>query len=129
MSCYWPWRARGLKPHLIKTFKLSNDPHFEDKLVDVVGLYLRPPDNAVVLSVDEKSQIQALGRTQPSLPMTPGRAGTMTHDYKRNGTTTLFAALNVLTGIVFGKCFSHHRHEEFLSLWRGTGQACGYSNA
>jgi len=112
------WRARGLKPHLIKTFKLSNDPHFEDKLVDVVGLYLRPPDNAVVLSVDEKSQIQALDRTQPSLPMKPGRAGTMTYDYKRNGTTTLFAALNVLTGIVFGKCFSHHRHEEFLSFLR-----------
>jgi transposase len=112
------WRARGLKPHLVRSFKLSNDPRFEDKLVDVVGLYLRPPDGAVVLSVDEKSQIQALDRTQPSLPMKPGRAGTMTHDYKRNGTTTLFAALNVLTGVVFGQCFTHHRHEEFLAFLR-----------
>ena len=90
------WSARGLKPHLVRTFKLSRDPHFEEKLVDVVGLYLNPPDKAVVLCVDEKSQIQALDRTQPSLPMKKGRAGTMTHDYKRHGTTTLFAALNVL---------------------------------
>lgn len=112
------WSARGIKPHLIKTFKLSNDPRFEEKLIDVVGLYLNPPDKAVVLCVDEKSQIQALNRTQPSLPMKPGRAGTMTHDYKRNGTTTLFAAINVLTGVVFGKCLPRHRHEEFLKFLR-----------
>ena len=92
------WKARGLQPHRVETFKLSNDKRFEEKLVDVVGLYLNPPDNAVVLCMDEKCQIQALDRTQPSLPMKKGRAGTMTHDYKRNGTTTLFAALNVLTG-------------------------------
>jgi transposase len=91
------WSARGLKPHLVKTFKLSRDPRFEEKLVDVVGLYLNPPEKSVVLCMDEKSQIQALDRTQASLPMKKGRAGTMTHDYKRNGTTTLFAALNVLT--------------------------------
>lgn len=110
------WRARGLKPHLVETFKLSNDPAFEDKLIDVVGLYLNPPDNAVVLSVDEKSQVQALDRTQPGLPMKPGRAGTMTHDYKRNGTTTLFAALNVITGVIFGACMPRHRHQEFLAF-------------
>ena len=110
------WQARGLKPHLVETFKLSNDPAFEDKLVDVVGLYLNPPDNAVVLSVDEKSQVQALDRTQPSLPMKPGRAGTMTHDYKRNGTTTLFAALNVITGLILGACMPRHRHQEFLAF-------------
>jgi transposase len=110
------WRARGLKPHLVRTFKLSNDRHFEDKLVDVVGLYLDPPKAAVVLSVDEKSQIQALDRTQPSLPMKPGRAGTMTHDYKRNGTTTLFAALNVLTGVILAKCLPRHRNGEFLQF-------------
>jgi transposase len=98
------WSARGLKPHLVKTFKLSNDQRFEDKLVDVVGLYLNPPEQAVVLCMDEKSQIQALDRTQLSLPMKKGRAGTMTHDYKRHGTTTLFAALNVLTGTVIGRC-------------------------
>ena len=92
------WAARGLKPHRVKTFKLSNDPRFEEKLTDVVGLYLNPPEKAIVLCVDEKSQIQALDRTQPSLPMKPGRAGTMTHDYKRNGTTTLFAALDVAHG-------------------------------
>jgi transposase len=108
------WAARGLKPHLVKTFKLSNDKRFEEKLVDVVGLYLDPPDKAVVLCMDEKSQIQALDRTQPSLPMKKGRAGTMTHDYKRNGTTTLFAALNVLTGVVIGECLPRHRHDEFL---------------
>jgi transposase len=108
------WKARGLKPHLVSTFKVSNDPHFEEKLIDVVGLYLNPPSNAIVLSFDEKSQIQALDRTQPSLPMKQGRAGTVTHDYKRNGTTTLFAALNVASGQLIGKCFSRHRHEEFL---------------
>jgi transposase len=112
------WKARGLKPHLVKTFKLSNDPKFEEKLIDVVGLYFNPPDNAIVLCFDEKSQIQALDRTQPSLPMKKGRAGTMTHDYKRNGTTTLFAALNVASGQLIGKCFSRHRHEEFLSFLR-----------
>lgn len=108
------WDARGLKPHRVETFKLSNDPQFEDKLIDVVGLYLNPPKKAVVLCMDEKSQIQALDRTQPSLPMTKGRAGTMTHDYKRNGTTTLFAALDVATGTVLGQCLPKHRHEEFL---------------
>jgi transposase len=108
------WSARGIKPHRVETFKLSNDPRFEEKLVDVVGLYLNPPEKAVVLCMDEKSQIQALDRTQPSLPMKPGRAGTMTHDYKRNGTTTLFAALDVLTGSVIGQCLPRHRHTEFL---------------
>ena len=112
------WDARGLKPHLVETFKLSNDQRFEEKLVDVVGLYLNPPDKAVVLCMDEKSQIQALDRTQPSLPIKPGRAGTMTHDYKRHGTTTLFAALDVLTGKVIGKCFARHRHDEFLHFLR-----------
>ena len=112
------WSARGLKPHRVETFKLSNDPKFEDKLVDVVGLYLNPPEKAVVLCMDEKSQIQALDRTQPSLPMVKGRAGTMTHDYKRNGTTTLFAALDVATGKVFGQCLPKHRHEEFLVFLR-----------
>ena len=112
------WASRGLKPHLVKTFKLSNDSRFEEKLVDVVGLYMNPPENAIVLCVDEKSQIQALNRTQPSLPMKPGRAGTMTHDYKRNGTTTLFAALNVLSGIVIGTCMSRHRHQEWLKFLR-----------
>jgi transposase len=112
------WSARGLKPHRVDTFKLSNDQRFEEKLVDVVGLYLNPPENAIVLSMDEKSQIQALDRTQPSLPMKPGRAGTMTHDYKRNGTTTLFAALDVLTGAVIGQCLPRHRHSEFLTFLR-----------
>ena len=112
------WSARGLKPHLVKTFKLSNDKHFEEKLVDVVGLYLNPPDQSVVLCVDEKSQVQALDRTQPSLPMKKGRAGTMTHDYKRHGTTTLFAALNVLTGVVIGRCLPRHRNTEFLKFLR-----------
>ena len=98
------WQAHGLKPHLVRSFKLSNDPAFAEKLVDVVGLYLDPPDRALVLSVDEKSQIQALDRTQPGLPLKKGRAGTMTHDYKRHGTTTLFAALNVLDGTVIGRC-------------------------
>ena len=97
------WDAHGLQPHRVKTFKLLSDPAFTEKLTDVVGLYLNPPDKAVVLCVDEKSQIQALDRTQPGLPIKPGRRGTMTHDYKRNGTTTLFAALNVLTGKVIGE--------------------------
>ena len=112
------WAARGLKPHRVETFKLSKDPRFEEKLADVVGLYLNPPERAIVLSMDEKSQIQALDRTQPSLPMKPGRAGTMTHDYKRNGTTTLFAALDVLTGSVIGQCLPRHRHTEFLTFLR-----------
>ena len=112
------WKARGLQPHRVETFKLSNDKRFEDKLVDVVGLYLNPPEKAVVLCMDEKSQIQALDRTQPSLPMKKGRAGTMRHDYKRNGTTTLFAALNVLTGVVIGRCLPRHRHTEFLKFLR-----------
>lgn len=112
------WSARGLKPHRVKTFKVSNDKQFEAKLIDVVGLYMNPPERAVVLCMDEKSQIQALDRTQASLPMKKGRAGTMTHDYKRNGTTTLFAALNVLTGKVIGKCLPRHRHIEFLKFLR-----------
>src|SRR5580658_118014 len=117
------WAARGLKPHRVETFKLSNDPRFEEKLADVVGLYLNPPERAIVLSMDEKSQIQALDRTQPSLPMKPGRAGTMTHDYKRNGTTTLFAALDVLTGSVIGQCLPRHRHSEFLTFLRTIDRA------
>ena len=112
------WQATGLKPHLVKTFKVSNDPRFAEKVVDVVGLYLAPPEHALVLCVDEKSQIQALDRTQKSLPMFPGRLGTMTHDYKRNGTTTLFAALNVLEGTVIGKCMDGHRHQEFIRFLR-----------
>jgi len=112
------WAARGLKPHLVTTFKLSGDPRFEEKLIDVVGLYLNPPDNAIVLCLDEKSSVQALDRTQPSLPMIKGRAETMTHDYKRNGTTTLFAALDVLTGKVIGDCLPRHRHTEFLKFLR-----------
>jgi transposase len=112
------WQAHGLKPHRTKTFKLSNDKRFVEKLTDVVGLYLNPPDKAIVLCVDEKSQIQALDRTQPGLPMKKGRCGTMTHDYKRNGTTTLFAALNILDGTVIGSCYPRHRHEEFLKFLR-----------
>jgi transposase len=108
------WRAHGLQPHRWRLFKLSNDPAFTDKLRDVVGLYMDPPVHAVVLSVDEKSQIQALDRTQPGLPMKKGRCGTMTHDYKRNGTTTLFAALNVLDGRVIGRNMQRHRHQEFI---------------
>ena len=110
------WSARGLKPHLVNTFKLSNDPRFEEKLIDVVGLYLNPPEQAIVLCMDEKSSVQALDRTQPSLPMVKGRAATMTHDYKRHGTTTLFAALDVLTGKVIGSCLPKHRHSEFLKF-------------
>ncbi len=108
------WAARGLKPHLVHAFKLSNDPRFEEKLIDVVGLYVNPPEQAIVLCLDEKSSVQALDRTQPSLPMVKGRAETMTHDYKRHGTTTLFAALDVLTGRVIGECLPRHRHTEFL---------------
>lgn len=108
------WAARGLKPHRVDAFKLSTDPKFEEKLIDVVGLYLNPPEQAIVLCVDEKSSIQALDRTQPSLPMKKGRGVTMTHDYKRNGTTTLFAALEVATGRVIGECLPKHRHNEFL---------------
>ena len=110
------WQANGLKPHLSKTFKVSNDKNFAEKLVDVVGLYLNPPDHAIVLCVDEKSQIQALDRTQKGLPINPGRLGTMTHDYKRNGTTTLFAALNVAEGFVIDACMSRHRHQEWIKF-------------
>ena len=112
------WDAHGLQPHRVRTFKLSNDPCFFEKLTDVVGLYLNPPERAIVLCVDEKSQIQALDRTQASLPMKKGRAGTMTHDYKRNGTTTLFAALSMLDGRVVGQCLPRHRHQEFLKFLR-----------
>ena len=110
------WKANGLKPHLVRTFKVSNDPHFAEKLVDVVGLYLDPPEHALVLSVDEKSQIQALDRTQPSLPLKKGRCGTMTHDYKRNGTTTLFAAIELAEGRVIGRCMPRHRHQEWIAF-------------
>jgi len=110
------WRAHGLKPHRVKRFKLSTDPKFMEKLQDVVGLYLNPPEKAIVFCVDEKSQIQALDRTQPGLPIKKGRAGTMTHDYKRNGTTTLFAALNVATGEVIDECKPRHRHDEYLAF-------------
>jgi transposase len=108
------WQAHQLQPHRVRTFKRSRDPAFAAKLVDVVGLYVDPPAHAVVLSIDEKSQIQALDRTQPGLPIKPGRCGTMTHDYKRHGTTTLFAALNVLEGTVIGRCMQRHRHAEFI---------------
>jgi transposase len=112
------WQLHNLKPHLSRTFKLSRDPDFLEKLTDVVGLYLNPPQQALVLCVDEKSQIQALDRTQPGLPLKKGRCGTMTHDYKRNGTTTLFAALSVLDGKVIGQCVPRHRHQEFLKFLR-----------
>jgi transposase len=108
------WRTHGLQPHRVRQFKLSNDPKFAAKLRDVVGLYVHPPAHAIVLSVDEKSQIQALDRTQPGLPLKKGRAGTLTHDYKRHGTTTLFAALNVLDGTVIGRNMQRHRHQEFI---------------
>jgi transposase len=110
------WRANGLKPHLSGTFKVSNDRRFEEKLIDVVGLYMNPPERALVLSVDEKSQIQALDRTQPGLPLKKGRCGTMTHDYKRNGTTTLFAALSMLDGQVISACMDRHRHQEWIKF-------------
>ena len=112
------WQAHNLKPHRVETFKLSREAKFLDKMTDVVGLYLNPPEQAIVLCVDEKSQIQALDRTQPGLPIKKGRCGTMTHDYKRNGTTTLFAALEMLQGKVIGQCFQRHRHQEFLKFLR-----------
>ena len=112
------WKAHELKPHLVKTFKLSNDKRFVEKVQDIVGLYLDPPDKALVFSVDEKSQIQALDRTQPGLPLKKGRCGTMTHDYKRHGTTTLFAALDVASGKVIGQCMPRHRHQEWLRFLR-----------
>ena len=117
------WDAHGLQPHRVKTFKLSRDKRFVEKLTDVVGVYLNPPDKAVVLCLDEKSQIQALDRTQPGLPLKKGRCGTMTHDYKRNGTTTLFAALNVLEGTVIGTCYPRHRNIEFRKFLRQIDQA------
>lgn len=110
------WRAHGLQPHRVETFKLSNDPHFVEKIIDVVGLYLRPPEHALVFCVDEKSQIQALDRTQPSLPLKRGRCGTMTHDYKRYGTTTLFAALEMAEGRLIGTCMKRHRHQEWIKF-------------
>jgi len=116
------WRSHNLKPHRVETFKLSRDPHFLEKLTDVVGLYLNPPERAMVLCVDEKSQIQALDRTQPGLPMKKGRCGTMTHDYKRNGTTTLFAALELAQGKVVGECYQRHRYQEFLKFLRRLDQ-------
>lgn len=116
------WSQLGIAPHRVDTFKVSTDPRFAEKLVDVVGLYLDPPEKAIVLCMDEKSQIQALDRTQPSLPLKPGRASTMTHDYKRNGTTTLFAALDVLTGTVIGQCHPRHRHTEFLKFLKTIDQ-------
>ncbi len=112
------WKANGLKPHLVKTFKVSKDPHFEEKLRDVVGLYLNPPENALVLSADEKTSIQALDRTQPGLPLNRGRCGTMTHDYKRNGTTTLFAAIELGHGEVIATCMKRHRHQEWIKFLR-----------
>ncbi len=112
------WRAKGLKPHLVRGFKVSRDPKFAEKLEDVVGLYLSPPEHAIVLCCDEKSQVQALDRTQPGLPLKKGRAQTMTHDYKRNGTTTLFAALNVFDGQVIAQCQQRHRHEEWIRFLR-----------
>jgi transposase len=113
------WHAHGLKPHLVRTFKLSKDPQFAEKLEAIVGLYLNPPEHAIVLCVDEKSQIQALDRTQPGLPLKKGRCGTMTHDYKRNGTATLFAALNTLDGTILSMCDDRHRHREWLRFLRG----------
>src|SRR5207245_6528879 len=112
------WRAHGLKPHRVRSFKLSNDPQFAEKLEDIVGLYLNPPEHALVLCIDEKSQIQALDRTQPGLPLQRGRRQTMTHDYKRNGTATLFAALNAANGEVYGLCQERHRHQEWLKFLR-----------
>ena len=117
------WRSSGLKPHLVRTFKVSTDPHFEEKLQDVVGLYLNPPENAAVFSFDEKSSIQALDRTQPGLPLKKGRCGTMTHDYKRHGTTSLFVALEVASGKVIGQTYKHHRHQEVLRFLRQVEKA------
>jgi transposase len=110
------WAEAGLKPHLVRTFKISNDPHFEEKVTDVVGLYMNPPDKALVLCVDEKTQVQALDRTQPGLPLKKGRAATMTHDYKRHGVTTLYAAMDVKSGIVIGDCQPRHRAKEFIAF-------------
>src|SRR5256885_5609668 len=112
------WQLHNIKPHLSRTFKLSRDAKFLEKLTDVVGLYMNPPGKALVLCVDEKSQIQALDRTQPGLPLKKGQCGTMTHDYKRNGTTTLFAALNMLYGQVIGECHGRHRHQEWRKFLR-----------
>lgn len=117
------WHANGLKPHLIKTFKLSNDPQFIEKLKDVVGLYMNPPEHALLFSVDEKTQIQALDRTQLPLPLSHGHSQTVSHDYKRNGTTTLFAALNILKGEVIGECVKKHRHQEFIAFLNKIDQA------
>jgi len=117
------WQAHDLQPHRIRTFKRSSDPEFAAKLADIVGLYIDPPKHAIVLSVDEKSQIQALDRTQPGLPLKPGKAGTMTHDYKRHGTTTLFAALDVLEGTVISRCMQRHRHQEFLRFLNAVERA------
>jgi Homeodomain-like domain/DDE superfamily endonuclease len=117
------WEAHRLQPHRIRTFKRSNDPAFAEKVEDVVGLYMHPPAHAVMLSIDEKSQIQALDRTQPGLPIKPGRCGTMTHDYKRHGTTTLFAALNTLDGIILGRCMQRHRHQEFIRFLNAVERA------
>jgi transposase len=117
------WEAHRLQPHRIRTFKRSSDPAFVEKVEDVVGLYMHPPAHAVVLSIDEKSQIQALDRTQPGLPIKPGRWGTMTHDYKRHGTTTLFAALNTLDGIALGRCMQRHRHQEFIRFLNAVERA------
>jgi len=116
------WKQHGLRPHRVSTFKVSRDPQFVQKLIDVVGLYLNPPDQALVFCVDEKSQIQALDRSQPGLPMKPGRCGTMTHDYKRHGTTTLFAALSTLDGAVIGDCMPQHRHQEFIRFLKRIDQ-------
>jgi len=118
------WKANGLKPHRTRSFKVSNDPNFEAKLIDVVGLYLNPPERALVFSADEKSQIQALDRTQPGLPLKRGRCGTMTHDYKRNGTTTLFAAMEILEGKVISQCMARHRHQEWLRFLRQIDREC-----
>jgi transposase len=117
------WEAHRLQPHRLRTFKMSRDPRFAEKVEDVVGLYMAPPCHAVVLSIDEKSQIQALDRTQPGLPLKPGKCATMTHDYKRNGTTTLFAALNVLDGTVLGRCMDKHRHQEFIKFLNAVERA------
>jgi transposase len=117
------WQAHDLQPHRMRTFKRSNDPDFAAKLEDIVGLYIAPPKHAIVLSVDEKSQIQALDRTQPGLPLKPGKAGTMTHDYKRHGTTTLFAALDVLEGTVISRCMARHRHQEFIRFLNAVERA------
>ena len=117
------WQAHRLQPHRIRTFKKSNDPAFAAKVEDIVGLYMNPPAHAVVVSIDEKSQIQALDRTQPGLPIKPGRCGTMTHDYKRHGTTTLFAALNVLDGTVVGRCMPRHTHQEFVKFLNAVERA------